>query len=167
MRIGVLSDTHNNIGNLLKAVRLFQGENITTLVHCGDMVNVTTAKQMSGFDLIYVNGNMDDSAAAVNDTLWMLNPNNETAGALFSGKVGGVKIGVTHGHLHGKLEQLFRKGGHAFVFTGHTHRQRDEMVGKTRVINPGALGGARYGERTVCIVDLDSGDVRFVKVSDY
>jgi hypothetical protein len=167
MRIGVLSDTHNNIGNLLKAVRLFQGENITTLVHCGDMVNVTTAKQMSGFDLIYVNGNMDDSAAAVNDTLWMLNPNNETPGALFSGKVGGVKIGVTHGHLHGKLEQLVRKGGHAFVFTGHTHRQRDEMVGKTRVINPGALGGARYGERTVCIVNLDSSDVRFVKVSDY
>jgi hypothetical protein len=166
MRIGVLSDTHNNIGNLLKALRLFKDEGITTLVHCGDMANVTTAKQMAGFDVIYVNGNMDDSAAAVNDALWMLNPNNETPGALFSGKLGGVKIGVTHGHLPGKLEQLIHSR-HVFVFTGHTHRRRDEIVGKTRVINPGALGGARYGARTVCIVDLDSRDVRFMEVSDY
>ena len=80
MRIGVLSDTHNNIGNLLKALRFFRDEGIEKLIHCGDMVNVTTAKQMSGFDVIYVNGNMDDSAAAVNDALWFLNPNNETAG---------------------------------------------------------------------------------------
>jgi len=117
--------------------------------------------------VIYVNGNMDSSAAAVNDALWMLNPNNEPPGAFFSGKVGGVKIGVTHGHLFGKLDKLIRYDGHAFVFTGHTHRQRDEIVGKTRVINPGALGGARHEARTVSIVDLENGDVRFLKVSDY
>jgi predicted phosphodiesterase len=97
----------------------------------------------------------------------MVNPNNETPGATFSGKVGGVKIGVTHGHLLGRLDKLTRSRGHAFVFTGHTHRQRDEIVGKTRVINPGALGGARHEARSVCIVDLDTRDVRFVKVSDF
>lgn len=167
MKIGVLSDTHDNIGNMLKALRLFREEEISTVVHCGDMVNVTTAKQMFDFDVIYVNGNMDDSAAAVNDTLWFMNPNSETPGATFSGEVGGVKIGVTHGHLPGKLDKLIRWGGHDFVFTGHTHRQRDEMIGKTRVINPGALGGARYGPRTVCIVDLDSSEVRFIEVSDF
>lgn len=167
MRIGVLSDTHNNIGNLLKALHLFKDEGITTLIHCGDMVNVTTARQMASFDVIYVNGNMDDSAEAVNDALWMLNPKNETPGAAYAGKVDSVSIGVTHGHIAGKLEQLVQSRRHAFVFTGHTHRQRDELVGKTRVINPGALGGARYGARTVCIVDLDSRDVRFVKVSDW
>lgn len=167
MRIGVLSDTHNNIGNLLKALRFFREQAIDTLVHCGDMVNVSTAKQMAGFDVIYVNGNMDSSPEAVNDTLWFMNPNSETPGAVFSGEVGGVKIGVTHGHLHGKLEKLIRSGGHAYVFTGHTHRQRDETLGGTRVINPGALGGARYGARTVCTVDLAGGHVRFVEVSDF
>lgn len=167
MRIGVLSDTHNNIGNMLKALRLFRDEGIKTLVHCGDMVNVTTAKQMSGFEVIYVNGNMDDSAGAVNDALWMLNPKNETPGAFFSGKLAGVKIGVTHGHIPGKLEKLIRSGSHTFVFTGHTHRERDEIMGKTRVINPGALGGARYGARTVCIIDLENHNVNFIKVSDW
>jgi putative phosphoesterase len=167
MRIGVLSDTHNNVGNLLKALRLFRDEGITTLVHCGDMCNIATAQRMSGFDVIYVNGNMDSSAAAVNDALWFMNPNSETPGAVFSGEVGGVKIGVTHGHLPGRLDKLIKRGGHAFVFTGHTHRQRDEQIGKTRVINPGALGGARYGPRTVCIVDLAAGEVRFSEVSAF
>jgi len=167
MRIGVLSDTHNNMGNLLKALRLFRDESITKLIHCGDMVDITTARQMSGFDVIYVNGNMDDSAEAVNDTLWMLNPNNETPGAAFTGKLGGVKIGVSHGHLQDKLHQLIRSRHYSFVFTGHTHRQRDEVVGKTRVINPGALGGVRYEPRTVCIIDLNNRDVRFVRVSDW
>jgi putative phosphoesterase len=167
MLIGVLSDTHNNIGNLLKALRIFRERHITTLVHCGDMCNVTTAQQMVDFNVIYVNGNMDNSAAAVNDALWFSNPNSETPGAFFSGTVEGVKIGVTHGHMPSKLDKLIRYDGHAFVFTGHTHRQRDEMVGKTRVINPGALGGARYGPRTVCIVDLTSQEVEFIEVSDF
>ena len=167
MRIGVLSDTHNNIGNLLKALRLFKEEGITKLVHCGDMVNITTAQQIAGFDLIYVNGNMDDSAEAVNDTLWMLNANNETPGAAYTGKLDGVAIAVTHGHLPGKLEQLLRSRRYTFLFTGHTHKQRDEKIGKTRLINPGALGGARYGARTICIVDLKSQDVRFIEVSEW
>ena len=167
MRIGVLSDTHNNIGNLLQALRRFEAEQITTLLHCGDMANVATARKMEGFDVIYVNGNMDNSAAAVSDTLWFMNPNSEIPGDVFSAKVGGVKIGATHGHRPGKLDQLIRSGDHLFVFTGHTHRRRDERIGKTRVINPGALGGARYEPRTVAIVDLDQDNVQFIEISDY
>jgi len=167
MRIGVLSDSHNNIGNLLKALRVFREEGIEKLIHCGDMVNVMTAKQMSGFDVIYVNGNMDDSAAAVNDALWVLNPSNETAGDVYTGKIGGRKIAVTHSHLAGKLDQLIRSRSYDIVFHGHTHRKRDEMIGKTRVINPGALGGARYEPRTVCIVDLAGQDVQTVTISNW
>lgn len=35
-----------------------------------------------------------------------------------------------------------------------THRFRDEMVGATRVINPGALGGRFVGERSFATLDL-------------
>ncbi|MDX1413796.1 MAG: YfcE family phosphodiesterase [Candidatus Promineifilaceae bacterium] len=167
MRIGVLSDTHNHIGNLLKALRFFREEGIEKLIHCGDMVNVTTAKQMAGFDVIYVNGNMDDSAAAVNDALWFLNPDNETAGDIFTGKIDGVSIAATHGHVPGKLDQLIRSGRYDYIFCGHTHRRRDERIKKTRVINPGALGGARYEPRTVCVIDLQSHEVNTVKISNW
>lgn len=135
------------------------------LIHCGDMCNVATAQQMAGFDVVYVNGNMDDSAAAVNDTILQLNPRN-TAGITYSDKVGGVRIAATHGHLRDKLEGLIGRR-HAFVFHGHTHRRRDELVGKTRVVNPGALGGVRYEPRSVCLVDLDTEAVRFIDVADW
>lgn len=167
MKLGVLSDSHNNIPNLLKALRLFDGEGISQLLHCGDMADMLTAKQMTGFDIIYVNGNSDRSAEAVSHTVWTLNPRNEIAGDVYEGMLGGVKIAATHGHLTLKLDRLIRSRRFDYVFHGHTHRQRDELIGKTRIINPGALGGARYEPRSVCVVDLDSDDVQFITVSNW
>ncbi len=167
MRIGVLSDTHNNVLNLRKALQLFHDAGIQQLIHCGDMTSVATAQHMAGFDVIYVSGNVDEGDDAVRDAVWMLNPaGNETA-ASFSGKLDGVGFGVTHGHLPRELDRLIRARRNRFVFHGHTHRGRDERIGKTRVVNPGALGGARYEPRTVAIVDLAADDVQFVQVSDW
>ena len=47
---------------------------------------------------------------------------------------------------------------------GHTHRRRDQTIGRTRVINPGALGGVRWQRRSFCILDLATGEARFVKL---
>jgi putative phosphoesterase len=38
-----------------------------------------------------------------------------------------------------------RLGGADFLLHGHTHVPRDEIVGLTRVLNPGALGGISKG----------------------
>ena len=117
MRIGILSDTHNAVGNLLAALRVFHAENITQLIHCGDMANVFTAQQMGGFDIIYVNGNSDESAEAINHAIWTLNPVNETPGAHYSGTLDGVGIAVTHGHIPGRLERLIKDRHHAYAST--------------------------------------------------
>ncbi|MFN2107792.1 MAG: metallophosphoesterase family protein [Candidatus Promineifilaceae bacterium] len=167
MKLGILSDTHNDIPNLLKALRIFNNEGIQQLLHCGDMADMLTAKQMAGFDVIYVNGNSDRSAAAVSHVVWTLNPRNEIPGDVYEGELGGVKIAAAHGHQPSKLKRLIDSRRFRYVFHGHTHRQRDERIGKTRVINPGALGGARYEPRSLCIVDLDEDQVRFITVSNY
>ena len=46
-----------------------------------------------------------------------------------------------------------------YIFVGHTHRKMDEMMGKTRVINPGAIGGAHRGKRGYVILDTANGEV--------
>ena len=46
-----------------------------------------------------------------------------------------------------------------YIFVGHTHRKSDRMMGKTRVINPGAIGGAHRGERGFCILDFATGEL--------
>ena len=38
-----------------------------------------------------------------------------------------------------------RPGGADFLLHGHTHVPRDEVVGVTRVLNPGAIGGPSKG----------------------
>jgi hypothetical protein len=59
---------------------------------------------------------------------------------------------------------LISDGEHAYVFHGHTHRRNDRRVGPTRVINPGALGGMRWQQRSFCILDLATDEVDFVTV---
>jgi len=38
------------------------------------------------------------------------------------------------------------------------------LVGKTRVINPGALGGPRYQSRSGYLLDLASGEAKLIEV---
>jgi predicted phosphodiesterase len=71
---------------------------------------------------------------------------------------------MTHGDNEGFLDGLIGSGKYAYVLHGHTHRRRDQTVGSTRVINPGALGGMRRERRSLCILDLTTARARFLKL---
>jgi uncharacterized protein len=58
-----------------------------------------------------------------------------------------------------------KSGEFDFIFYGHSLRRTDNLVGKTRVINPGALGGPRYQSRSGFLLDLVSGDIKLLEVS--
>ena len=95
-----------------------------------------------------------------------LNPEN-FAGVVFTGEIAGMRIAATHGHLADILDDLIDAGPYDYVFHGHTHRMRDEMISSVRVINPGALGGTRYEPRSICILDLVTGEVEFVEIAGF
>jgi uncharacterized protein len=44
MKVGVISDTHDQIENILKAVELLNQEKVELVVHCGDWVAPFTLK---------------------------------------------------------------------------------------------------------------------------
>jgi len=163
MRIGIISDTHNNLPNLDAALRLFEQEDISTLVHCGDFTGVDIARRLAPFQTICVLGNGDFSSGEIRDEIMRQNPGSYV-GLVFSGNVGGVRIAVTHGHIPGRLEELLREGKYDYVFQGHSHQHKDERYGITRLINPGSLGGLQREERRVCLLDLDSARAEFVKI---
>jgi len=50
------------------------------------------------------------------------------------------------------------------VIHGHSHLHRDERLGATRVINPGALGGLRREPRSVAVLDVAADLLRFIPV---
>ncbi len=163
MMLGVLSDTHNNAAGLRAALELFRKAGVTTLIHCGDVTTAEMLPALAEFRVHLVFGNLDFASGEMEQTLKTLHPGN-TAGLVFSGDIGGVQVAATHGHLRELLDPLIESGHYAYVFHGHTHRHRDDLRGRTRIINPGALGGLHREPRQVCLLDLASGVARFVAV---
>jgi len=163
MKVGVLSDTHDDETNLRVALDAYRQQRITQLIHCGDMIGPEIVGQLKGFQVIYVDGNMDRESGEIYRRLRELDPHSVVL-PTFEGEIADVSIAVTHGDDLAELNRVIRSGIHRFVFTGHTHRRRDETIGPTRVINPGALGGLQFESRSYGVVDLVSGEVEVIEL---
>ncbi|MDY7077557.1 MAG: metallophosphoesterase family protein [Chloroflexota bacterium] len=162
MKIGIISDTHDNLGNLEAALGVLRVEGVTKIFHCGDVCKPGMIQAMTGFDVWIAQGNMDqhlDLEQAIEKTLgfgrlaWLHRPT-----------LNGYPLAMVHGDNEEVLGNLVTSGQYAFVFHGHTHRRRDQTVGRTRAINPGAMGGTRRQSYSFCILDLETGETRFVEL---
>lgn len=162
MKIGIISDTHDNLDNLEAALDILAAEGVTSVFHCGDVCGADVVHRLAGFEAWIAQGNMDRGvmlAWIVEETLgpgrlaWFHKPTLD-----------GYPVAVIHGDNEEVLNNLITSGEYAYVFHGHTHRRRDQTIGRTRVINPGALGGMRHQTRSFCILDLETGEARFVQV---
>jgi len=164
MHIGLLSDTHDNLQNLLKALDIFQQEQPDLLIHCGDITDPETISLVEGFPLYCVFGNMDTQHDELRRVVQDLHPENR-AEPMLELEVGCHKLAVVHGDHRRTLQHLIHSGDYAYVFHGHTHRRRDERVGSTHVVNPGALSGPRWGSPSIAMLDVERDIVRIIDVS--
>ncbi len=161
MKIGILSDTHNNVENLEQALNRLRQEDIHILFHCGDFTDPDLTRLLYGFRVVAVFGNGDYASGQIRQNLLALDPHN-WAGLVYTGELGGARLAATHGHLLGKTQELLRSGQYDYVFTGHSHLHMDQTFGGVRLINPGALGGKKSEPRQFCILDLATGQTRFI-----
>ena len=162
MKIGIISDTHDNLHNLETTLDILRAEQVTNLLHCGDLCGLDIVRALADFDVWIAQGNMDRHLKLPQAT-------EETRGHislawLQKPTLNGCSLAVIHGDNEEVLGNLITSGQHKYVFHGHTHRRRDQTVGDTRVINPGALGGTRRQSRSFCIFDLATGEARFVEL---
>lgn len=166
MKIGVLSDTHDNLDNLLTVLEIFRQRGIETVIHCGDLTDFAMISHFSGFRLIYLTGNMDVATGTIKKRVEQMREDN-FAGQVFRGKLDGIGVAATHSHLEGKLMELIQEKRFGWIFHGHTHKKRNETIRGTRIVNPGALGGLVRGPRSFCIVDLTAGEVDFIELKPF
>ena len=162
MKLGILSDTHNNRENTLAALDIFRAEDVGYLLHCGDVTTGDIIRLFEGWQMVFVFGNMDRDPQGLIDAAREtgLTPPQQT----FTLTLDGIPIAVTHGHQDEALQNLIESQQYRYVFHGHTHLRRDEQIGTTRVINPGALGGVQRQSRSVAVVDLRTGDMQFIEL---
>jgi putative phosphoesterase len=162
MKIGIISDTHDNLHNLEAALEVLQAEKVTKVLHCGDVCGPGVILALAGFDVWVAQGNMDQHlglAQAVEETM-----GRGRLAWFHEHTLGGYPLAMIHGDNEEVLQNLIASGRYTYVLHGHTHRRRDQKIGCTRVINPGAMGGMRRQSRSFCILDLTTGEARFVEL---
>lgn len=150
MRIGVISDTHGHALGTLAAGRMLETLELSLVIHCGDVGSNEVPKLLKRFDVHYVTGNVDYDRASLGDAI-------EAVGHTYYGSFGtldlaGRKIAWLHSDDPVRFQNAREQGEYDLVCYGHTHRHMIEHVGKTMVLNPGAI--YRANPHTIAMVDL-------------
>ncbi len=160
MRIGILSDTHDQVARTARAVALLIEQGAEALVHCGDLTGPDVVFACAGPPSYFVFGNNDFDEDGLRRAMAVVG--GTCLGQGGEVQLGGKRIAVTHGDLDRELRKLSASGPD-YLLLGHSHQTADERRGSTRWINPGALH--RATRRTVALLDLKTDDLRFLDVS--
>ena len=152
MRIGVVSDTHNNLKNVRRIVELFNRAAVDRVIHTGDITQAKTLDVFAHLDapLVGVFGNNDQERGTLQTAI-------DTHGFNFRDPPyelswHGRKLVVVHDPLD--LEQHIYDH-HVLALHGHTHIYRCEQTRHQLVFNPGESAGHMPGLNAIGVVDLN------------
>jgi len=163
MKIGILSDTHDQTINIETAIQILKKYSIQKLFHCGDVTSLASLQLISEYPLALTFGNGDFMTGEMREFILSNNPEN-SVGYQYHGECFGKKIGMTHSHLIGVLDEMIDSQIFDYVFFGHTHLRSNQKIGRTRVINPGSLGGLKKQTRSICVLDLEKDEAIFEEI---
>ena len=153
MKIGIVSDTHNNLKNVARIVELFNDAKVERVIHTGD---ITQAKTIDVFaqltmPMYGVYGNNDQERDALVAAV-------DRHGFIFQDPPFVLEwaqrsIMVVHdplefeGHLDDSVE---------LALHGHTHMYRYEQRQQQVMFNPGECAGHMSGFNAIGVLDLQT-----------
>ena len=157
--VGIVSDTHDNEEAVEEAVRILRQRGVEDLIHCGDVMAASTVQLFSGFRFRVCLGN--------NDSARELTAAAERIGGAYAERldlqIGGKRFFAAHGDREGPLEKAARSGDFDYVLYGHSHRRDDRRIGRTRLINPGAL--YRAATYSFALLDLATDKLESIEIT--
>lgn len=151
MKIGIVSDTHNNLKNVQRIVELFNASGVERVIHTGDITQAKTIDVFARLNMpMYgVYGNNDEErdtlvAAVERHGFFFQDPPFVLEWAQRS-------IMVVHDPLEfeGHLDNSFDLALH-----GHTHLYRYEQRAQQVLFNPGECAGHMTGFNAIGVLDL-------------
>lgn len=162
MLIGLISDTHDHVPHIQKAVEIFREKAVEFVIHAGDYCSPFTIPYFKNLNLKGIFGNNDGDK-------FLLVSKFQEAGAEINGEfmkleIDGLKIAVYHGTYPDITEALNLCGKYDVVISGHTHETVQKKVGETLVINPGTAHGFE-GKATIAILNTESREVDFINLN--
>jgi putative phosphoesterase len=161
MLIGVLSDSHDHLPNIAKAVRAFTERKIGALLHAGDLCSPFVFRELR-------------ELTSLSPRMYAVFGNNDGDRVLLTNKGGRFCVfrdGVHTLELEGRrivmmhypdvAESLYRSGDFDLVIYGHNHQARVE--GTERILlNPGTCAGYLADQASVATVNLETLEVELI-----
>lgn len=159
MKLGLISDTHDNVPMVKRAVEVFNEETVDLVLHAGDYVAPFALKPFLSLecDFLGVWGNNDGDKIALDKMAQgkiVDSPNLKTYG----------EKRILLGHYFEVLEALISSQEFFLIVYGHTHQPEIRNEGRTLVVNPGECGGWMYGRSTIALADLENQTAEIVEL---
>jgi putative phosphoesterase len=163
MKIGILSDTHDHLPNIAKAVDAFSRAGVGAVIHAGDFCSPFTIPSFKpladrGIKMYAVFGNNDGDR-----------PLLIQRGGTFCSFADGSRIVTLDGrtfavmHYPDLADDLFRSQAYDVVVYGHNHKLRVEGEAK-KVLNPGTCAGYLADAATVALLETSDLSVEIVRL---
>ena len=163
--IGVISDTHDNLPLIEKAVKRLNEEKVELVLHAGDYVAPFVIPKFKALNakLIGVFGNNDGDHEFLKKRFSECK-NCEIRGRFAEIDADGFKIALLHGDEEELLNALINCGGFDAVIHGHLHEVGASKKGKTLVVNPGEVCGYLTGKSTIALLDTVKREARIIEL---
>lgn len=190
MKIGIISDTHDDLNSVDRAISIFNREKVSLVVHAGDFIFPGVIERFRGLEsakLVGVLGNNDG------EKFGLLKKFEEIGGDLKRSDLGKIedednknlRIAIYHGTDQNLREAAIQSGIYDVFIHGHTHVKRwaqkrikiSDIEKEIVVLNPGTANrnfptfpssGAGWSEDkpTVIIYDTITKESRFFLLSE-
>jgi putative phosphoesterase len=163
--IGVVSDTHDNLPMVEKAIKRLNQEKVEVVLHAGDYVAPFVIPKFKALNakLIGVFGNNDGDHELLKKR-FSETENCEVRGRFAEIDVDGFKIALLHGDETELLNALINHGNFDAIVHGHSHANVTRKNGKTLIVNPGEVCGYLTGKATIALLDTEKGEARIIKI---
>jgi uncharacterized protein len=159
MRIGVVSDTHGQVRLTQNAVRMLESLQVERVFHCGDVGSAAVVELFSTWPTHFVFGNVDDEFV-IHEAIRAAGQScHERFGHI---ELAGRRIAFLHGDDGALLTKTVAGGEWDLVCHGHTHVARQQWLGRTLVLNPGAV--YRANPHSIACVELPEVEATIIEI---
>lgn len=159
--IGIISDSHDHLDNIDRALALFHHRRTDLIIHAGDFVSPFALKKFKDLWCPFVGifGNNEGEKVGLKS---LLGPNAVLQDPPLQYRFQEYLFFITH--IPFDFQALADSGLYTAIIYGHTHHP-EVIPGKTLIINPGESCGWVEGRPTVAILTLPERQVEILDLT--
>ncbi|MBD3383475.1 YfcE family phosphodiesterase [candidate division KSB1 bacterium] len=159
MNVVLMSDSHDNLPMLHKAVEFCNDQHVGHVLHAGDLVApfVTRALDKLKAPLTIVYGNNDGERKGLEKAF-----SDKIFEPPYELELDGRSVIMLHDPV--VLDALVQSGRYDLILYGHLH-EIDIRPGPPIVVNPGELSGWLSGKSTMATWDTETDEIKLVTLN--